>query len=47
MRTITIPRGAFVGEEHILAHDLPVEKDLTWTILGIVYTIQKSQPKIF
>lgn len=40
MRTITIPREAIVGEEHALAHDLPIEKDLTWTISGNVYTIQ-------
>lgn len=40
MRTITIPREAIVGEEHVLAHDLPVEKDLSWTISGTVYTIR-------
>lgn len=40
MRTITIPREAIVGEEDVLAHDLPVEKDLSWTISGTVYTIR-------
>lgn len=39
MRTITVHREDIVGEEHVLAHDLPVETHLTWTISGTVYTI--------